>query len=244
MKKDWFESWFDSPYYHVLYKKRDDAEARAFIDRLLEELRLPENARVLDLACGKGRHSKYLAEKGCDTVGLDISPASITFARQFEHEKLAFFIHDMRRPFRSNYFDATFNMFTSFGYFDREIDHLNTLKNAAAGLKKGGQFVLDFFNAEDVRQNMVAEAEKTVDGITFLIRKKERDGHVLKTIEFETGGRQFLFREKVRLYGLEDFKKMFAASGLALEKTFGSYALDPFEKMASKRLILIGKKGA
>lgn len=242
MKKPWFESWFDSPYYHVLYKKRDEAEAKSFIDRLLRELALPAEARILDLACGKGRHSKYLAEQGFEVVGLDISPASITFARQFEHERLTFFVHDMRRSFRSNFFDATVNMFTSFGYFDCEKDHLDTLKNAAAGLRPGGLFVLDFFNSELVKNGLVREERKTVDGIEFHLKKSVRDGHIFKTVEFTTGGREFAFREKVRLYTLDDFKNLFAAAGLTLEKTFGSYDLAPFEVGTSKRLILIGKK--
>lgn len=242
MKKPWFESWFDSPYYHVLYKKRDEAEAKAFIDRLLRELALPVGAAILDLACGKGRHSKYLAEQGFEVVGLDISPASIQFARQFETPQLTFFVHDMRRSFRSNFFDATLNIFTSFGYFETEKDHLDTLKNAAAGLRPGGLFVLDFFNSELVKSSLIREERKTVDGIEFLLKKSVRDGHIFKTVEFTTGGREFSFREKVRLYTLADFENLFAVAGLRLEKTFGSYELDPFEVETSKRLILIGKR--
>ena len=56
-QKEWFASWFDSPYYHLLYQHRDDNEAKQFIGHLTEALDLPQGAKVLDLACGKGRHS-------------------------------------------------------------------------------------------------------------------------------------------------------------------------------------------
>jgi len=140
MKKDWFSAWFDSPYYHTLYKSRDEEEAQNTLDNLLRALDLPEGAQILDLACGKGRHSRYLASKGFDVTGLDISDASITFARQFEHERLAFFQHDMRVPFRFNYFDAVMNMFTSFGYFETDRDHLLALSNIQTGLKRRIKF--------------------------------------------------------------------------------------------------------
>ncbi|MFN4257344.1 MAG: class I SAM-dependent methyltransferase [Saprospiraceae bacterium] len=244
MKKEWFASWFDSPYYHTLYKNHDENEAKIAIDNLLRALDLPPGARVLDLACGKGRHSRYLAEKGFDVVGLDISEASILFARQFEHERLMFFQHDMRLPFRVNYFDAVVNFFTSFGYFETEAEHLAALKNVAKNLRPGGLFVLDFFNSEWVQRTLVREHTKTVDGIEFHWRKSIRDGHVFKKVEFTTGGRHFFFREKVRLFRLEDFEKLFAAAGLRLRQTFGGYDLSPFDPETSKRLILIAEKPA
>ncbi|MEQ1746825.1 MAG: methyltransferase domain-containing protein [Saprospiraceae bacterium] len=242
MPAEWFATWFDSPYYHVLYQSHDDKEAQQFIDKLLIALNLPLRARVLDLACGKGRHARYLAEKGFDVTGLDISPASITFARHFEHKRLAFFQHDMRLPYRFNYFDGIVNMFTSFGYFDTDRDHLRTLANVAKGLKPGGVFLLDFFNAEQVRRNLVRHDIKTLDGITFHLHKAIRAGRVYKRVEFETGGRKFVFRERVRLFSLADFLTMFAAVGLELEHTFGDYDLSPFSSAVSKRLILIAKK--
>ena len=242
MKKEWFAEWFDSPYYHILYKNHDETEAKTALDNLLNTMSLPTEARILDLACGKGRHSKYLAEKGFDVTGLDISMASIAFARQFEHEHLTFYQHDMRLPFRMNYYDAVMNMFTSFGYFKTDADHLKTLINVSKGLRKDGLFLLDFFNANWVRDNLVVKAEKTVDGLTFHLHKSIRKGYVYKTVDFKTGGRHFEFREKVRLFDLQDFQNLFDKAGLELIKTFGSYALEPYDPQVSKRLILLARK--
>ena len=82
----WFASWFDSPYYHVLYKDRDDSEAADFMNRLTQYLHLHPTSKILDLACGKGRHSRYLSSLGYDVTGVDLSSQSITFAKKFEKE--------------------------------------------------------------------------------------------------------------------------------------------------------------
>lgn len=242
MKSEWFADWFDSPYYHILYQSHDDTEAKLFIDNLLRVLSLRAGARILDLACGKGRHARYLAEKGFDVTGLDVSAANISYARHFEHEQLSFYLHDMRLPFRINYFDAILNIFTSFGYFSTDRDHVNTLLNVSKGLKPGGLFVLDFFNAAWVRHNLVRAETKTLDGIEFQLKKSIRGKHVFKQVVFETGGRRFQFRERVRLFSLDDFKQMFSVAGLRILDTYGDHNLEPFNPGTSKRLILQAEK--
>lgn len=47
--KNWFTSWFDTDFYHILYKDRDEQEAKFFMDNLTQYLNLPEDARILDL---------------------------------------------------------------------------------------------------------------------------------------------------------------------------------------------------
>lgn len=242
MKKEWFEQWFDSPYYHTLYKGRDEKEARDTLDNLLLALDLPSGARMLDLACGKGRHSRYLAEKGFDVTGLDISTPNITFARQYEFERLAFYQHDMRLPFRINYFDAVMNMFTSFGYFKTDRDHMLTLKNVQKGLKPGGLFLLDYFNSDWVRKNLIRSEVKTVDGIEYRLKRNIRGRYVFKTVEITTDGKHHQFRERVRLFTLADFQSLFARVGLVIRRTYGDYDLSDFDTAASKRLIIVAQK--
>src|SRR3989344_5362829 len=117
---EWFECWFDSPYYHVLYKNRDFTEAELFIDNLVQLIKPSKSNRILDLACGKGRHAIYLNKKGFDVTGIDLSEKSIECAKISGNETLHFYTHDMRKLFRSNYFDIVLNLFTSFGYFEQE----------------------------------------------------------------------------------------------------------------------------
>lgn len=242
MEKEWFAEWFDSPYYHILYKSRDEQEARKTLDHLLQALDLPAEGTLLDLACGKGRHARYLAEKGFRVTGLDISESSIAQAREFEHDGLEFYQHDMRKPFRNNYFDGVMNMFTSFGYFKTEHEHLLAMQNISRNLRPGGQFLLDYFNSTLVESQLVLQDEKMIDGITFHLNRKIEDGYVLKTIDFQANGRHLEFTEAVRLYHLADFERLFEQSGLKLKRTFGDYALEQFQESSSKRLILVAEK--
>lgn len=241
MAKEWFELWFDSPYYHILYRKHDEQEAQSAIDNLLGVMDLRPGARVLDLACGKGRHARYLADKGFSVTGLDISDASISYARQFEHEGLEFYQHDMRLPFRMRYFDAVFNFFTSFGYFDTDKDHLAALANISKGLRPGGRLLLDFFNSRYVAAHLTPEEEQTIDGIRFILRRKLDNGYVVKSVEFDHAGRHHHFTERVRLLDLPDFNAMFQKAGLRISATFGDYDLQAFSPNASRRLILVAE---
>ena len=83
MQQTWFKDWFNSPYYHQLYFNRDDREAAAFIDKLINYLKPVPGSSMLDVACGKGRHSIQLANKGFDVTGIDLSNDSINEAYPF-----------------------------------------------------------------------------------------------------------------------------------------------------------------
>src|SRR6476661_4677566 len=131
----WYEQWFNSPYYHKLYFHHDEAEARAIIQRLLQYLQPPPGSRMLDVACGRGRHSKMLAAAGFDVTGTDLSPESIAYAKQAETDLLHFYLHDMRLPFCINYFGYAFNFFTSFGYFATRREHDAAVRSISNSLK-------------------------------------------------------------------------------------------------------------
>src|SRR5882724_8581551 len=128
ISSEWFRDWFDSPYYHKLYFEHNEQEATTFISRLLDALRPPAGSLMLDVACGRGRHSRILSEKGLDVTGIDLAADSIALARQYENAHLHFYLHDMRSPVRVNYFAYAFNFFTSFGYFRTEREHDNTIR--------------------------------------------------------------------------------------------------------------------
>ena len=242
MTDTWFATWFDSHYYHLLYQHRNDDEAQFFMDNLVQHLQPATEAQILDLACGKGRHSIYLANKGFDVVGVDLSPESIEHAQQFAHDRLQFATHDMREQLSVGPFDYIFNLFTSFGYFPTEEEHVQTLKAMRDGLKnKDSILVIDFFNAHKVIQNLVLAEEKTLSGITFQLNRRVENGYILKDIRFEDKGQQFTFQESVRAFNLNDFKQLLEKAGLELIETFGDYNLSAYDKINSNRLILIAK---
>jgi len=237
---NWYASWFDTPYYHILYKDRDYAEAQLFMDNLTEYLNLPEEAKILDLACGKGRHSIYLNQLGYDVTGADLSENSITEASKSSNEKLHFKVHDMRIPFDEKY-DAIFNLFTSFGYFEDDADNLITLKAIRDSLTEYGFAVIDFMNVDFVLENLIPKETKTVEGIDFHIKRYEKDNHIYKEISFSDQGKEFHFTEKVQALRLSDFEKMMDEAGIYLLDVFGDYKLRKFYKSQSERLIMIFK---
>jgi SAM-dependent methyltransferase len=238
--ENWFESWFDTPYYHLLYKDRDYAEAQLFMDNLTHYLNLPEDAKILDLACGKGRHSIYLNELGFDVTGVDLSENSILEAKKHENETLHFHVHDMRLPLEQKY-DAIFNLFTSFGYFESETDNLITLKAIKESLSEYGFAVIDFMNVFKVIENLVPHEVKTIENIDFHIKRYHLDNHIYKDIIFEDKGKKFHFTEKVTAFSLKDFEMMMEEAGIYLLDIFGDYKLKKFHKAESERLIMIFK---
>jgi SAM-dependent methyltransferase len=239
---EWFESWFDTPYYHQLYNNRDYTEAESFITKLTADLQLPQNSRIIDLACGKGRHSVFLNQLGYDVLGLDLSRHSIEFDKQFENKTLKFSVHDMRSPIDADPVDAVFNLFTSFGYFDRENDDQKVFQSVYDILKPGGFFVLDYLNEEYVRKNIIPESVIKRDHIEFRISKKIEGRHIVKDIRFEADGKSHHFFEKVKLHTLEAINSYASDCGFERIKIWGDYQLNEFEKETSLRCINLFKK--
>lgn len=238
----WFEEWFDSPYYHILYKNRDEKEACYFIDHLAKKVALKPNAKVLDLACGRGRHSVYLNKLGYEVTGTDLSECSIEYARQFETSTLSFYVHDMRVPFYINYFDYVFNLFTSFGYFDRQEENEAVLKAANMALKHNGLFVIDYMNSRKVIDNMLRRETKVIDGITFDIHRSLELGFIVKKISFTDKGTNYEFYEKVRAFKHDQLKDMLIKNGFTIMHEFGDYYLNPFIEKQSDRVVLVAQK--
>ncbi len=234
---EWFESWFDTPYYHILYKNHDYQEAESFISKLVTELGTPRGAKIIDLACGKGRHSVYLNNLGFNVLGLDLSKKSIDFNKQFEDVDLHFEVHDMRDPIQSEKVDAVFNLFTSFGYFDSEEDDKKVFQSVAEVLPENGVFVLDYLNENYVRENLVPEETVTRGDIQFFIHKKIENNFIVKDIQFEANGQKHHYFERVKLHTPEQINAYAEEFGFERIKVWGDYQLGDFIPSESPRCI-------
>jgi SAM-dependent methyltransferase len=238
----WFSDWFDSPYYPILYKNRDVHEASIFIDKLIEYLNILPQHNILDIACGRGRHSIYMNEKGLNVVGIDLSQESISQARLSENERLHFFVHDMRELFKEDEFDFALNLFTSFGYFENEVENLQSIQAMSKALKRGGKLVIDFFNPKKVIREMLPFEQKNIEGIEFMIHKELTDSFIIKSIDFQDNGKDFHFQEKVKMIDITEFEYYFQQSDLKLIQLFGNYQLEAYNEEVSERMILIGER--
>lgn len=240
-QKEWFDTWFDTPYYHILYKNRDFDEASAFIKVLYQQLRFRPKHKALDVACGKGRHSIHLNQLGLQVTGIDLSRESIQVAKQFQNESLRFYQHDMREVFKKEQYDYVLNLFTSFGYFTEKGDNKKAIKAMAENLKPGGTFVLDFFNPLHVIKQLVPFEEKVIDGIKFIITKTIEENFIVKSIEVVDGDKNFNFQEIVKAISKEDFEEYFKLAGLSMQAVYGDYKFNPFTAQ-SERMIFIATK--
>ncbi len=239
---DWFTSWFDTSFYHILYKNRDHKEARLFMANLASFLKLKRNDRILDLACGKGRHSLFLNSLGFDVVGIDLSKNSIDHANEFSNETLRFVQRDMRDPLNLKY-DGIFNLFTSFGYFENDEEDLQVLTNIKNGLKDESSIaVIDFLNVKKAIKNLVAEETIIRNDITFNIKRSFENGFIIKKIEVITADKTYEYFERIKFLDLTKIKSYLNKVGLKLKHIFGDYDLQEFNQENSNRLILILSK--
>ena len=236
---EWFEEWFGEEYLR-LYPHRDDREAERVVDLIRRTLPFQSGWRVLDVACGAGRHARAFEAAGARCTGVDLSQTLLRLARQVTNAPLI--RADMRElPIRSGSMDLTVNLFTSFGYFDDDAEHTAALREMIATVCSGGWFVIDFLNPAAVRRQLVSEEMLQVAGSPVRVsRSVSPDGrYVCKSIH-GAEGRQF--RERVRLFEPEQISDMLETSGVIVRFRFGDYDATPLTAQ-SPRTILMGQVG-
>ncbi len=238
IEKEWFENWFDTSFYHILYDYRNDDEAKFFMSKLISFLNLTQGDKILDLPCGKGRHSLFLNSQGFNTTGADLSVNSVQHAQQFQKEGLSFEIHDMRNPLNGTY-DSIFNLFTSFGYFNQESTNIKVLENFKNAIKKDGHIVIDFLNLHKVVKNLVPKQQIRKQGVDFLIKKRVTENFIIKEIEVTFKKEVHHYMEKVQALDLDKMEKFAKVANLEIQHVFGDYELNAFDSENSDRLILI-----
>lgn len=237
----WYKDWFADPRYIELYGHRDEIEADELVTLIEETIGVDKECRVLDVACGAGRHLIAFARRGYTNLsGQDLSPTLIEEAkREAGTCPINFSVRDMRDPIPERY-DLILNIFTSFGYFATDDENEHIIANCGEALSPGGHFVLDYLNTPYVIAHLIGEDERILESSTHVRQKREiRDGRVIKHITFDDGTE---FIESVRLYTHEELMQMFDRARLQIKATYGSYTGEPYDAARSHRLIMIAQK--
>ncbi|OUQ86202.1 SAM-dependent methyltransferase [Brevibacillus brevis] len=244
MAEEWFERSFREDYV-LVYRHRDDSAADGEIANLLERLPVKDTGRVLDLCCGSGRHSRALARRGYEVVGVDLSPVLLQLAEeQNTYPQLSFARCDMRDiPFHEE-FDIVVNLFTSFGYFSTDEENANVIRNMAQALKTKGEVVIDFLNAAYVIDNLVPHSTKEVSGMLIKEERWVQDGFVKKRILIsdESSNEPREYMEQVRLFSAEQMIAMLTEVGFEKIQVFGNYLFEEYVAHESPRMIFYAVK--
>jgi SAM-dependent methyltransferase len=241
----WFEEWFDSPLYEKLYSNRDETDAASLADLIEEVIPASDYRTILDLGCGRGRHSITLAQRGYQVTGIDLSKKAIKKAKRIAGQKnlknVDFLVRDMRDPLPKQ-FDAIVNLFTTFGYFLEDEENRRVLRNTNKMLKQGGVLFLDYLNPHYVEKNLVPSESGMYGNLTYNVTREINDGMVFKTIQFSDDSldEPVKYRERVKLYDLEWFRDVLTESDYTIVETYGNYEGAPF-LVESPRMIIVAK---
>lgn len=232
-------NWFNSDYYHILYKNRDKKEAEFFINNLIKKLKIKKKSKILDLACGVGRHSFYLNKKGMNVIGIDNSENNIKKAKKLENKFLKFKKKEMTEDY-GQVFDFIFNLFTSFGYINKK-HNFKTFKSINNSLVNHGILVIDYLNVFKLKKELVEKETKKIGNIIFNIKRSFKDNFIVKKIKIKDNNEIFYFEERVMELTINDFQDYLKKFNFEILDVYGNYNLEKYHKN-SERLIMIIKK--
>ena len=243
---DFFESLWGS---WAIHQESIDRETTLRqVDFIESTLALPRSALILDLGCGHGRHLINLSDRGYSMVGLDQSPRALAFARDAAwHREVGagLVMGDMRRLPFGPCFDAVIVMFTSLGYFQRDEEDLQVMREMRRVLKEGGKALVDLMPRDYIARNFQAYQETENRWGQRLLERREFDAQAGRVINdytlVEPDGREVKRRFSTRVYTFTELAGIMETAGLRLREAYGDYDASSYD-FTSPRLILVGEK--
>ncbi|OGU69810.1 MAG: hypothetical protein A2499_07360 [Stygiobacter sp. RIFOXYC12_FULL_38_8] len=243
--KEWYKDWFSSELYLSVYSHRNDEEAVQLCRLILSSTQIKDGAKILDAACGAGRHSNYFSFLGFDVAGFDLSKTLLNVAVNSAKDKTLpanFFCSDIRNVPLKSKFELIVNLFTSFGYFETDKENFSFIQQAYSLLELGGYYVLDYLNEKTLRENLVPQSEKMINNGKIVERREIQSNRVVKEINVFSGDQEIKFHESVRLYSRDEILKEAKSIGFRVVSLFGDYTGTIFDENISNRLIAVFQK--
>ncbi len=242
---EWFENWFGTEYL-ALYSHRSLTEATkqiAFLNETFAKIGKPFNdsANLLDIACGAGRHLEALRELGVTACGIDLSETLINEALK---KNLNATLADMRNvPFTDETFSHLISMFTSFGYFDTDREHISLLSEWRRVIKPQGSIFIDYLNKSFVIDNLVPTTIEERDGKIITQKRYIKNSRINKDITItnkETNESQH-FKESVQMYNYPEMQSLLQAANLTIKDTFGDFNGSAYNENSNRLLIFANR---
>lgn len=245
MKNEWFKEWFSSKDYLDVYRHRNDEDTENLVNLIISKINIKHNAKILDAACGAGRHAIKFAELGYAVTGFDLSETLLDIARTEAIKRnlnIIFERSDIREYSSDEKFDVILNLFTSFGYFDSDEENFAFIKIAYNLLNNDGYYVLDYFNKNFVENNLVKTTQRIVNGKLILEVRELVNDRVVKKIHIKNNDQENEFMESVKLYSYQKIVNEFNNIGFKNLQVYGNYLGDSFDEEKSERCIIIFQK--
>lgn len=244
---EWFEDevlWREL--YPYVFPVERIAAASAQVTQILT-LTGVHGGAVLDLCCGPGGHAVEFARRGFRVTGVDRSPFLLERAREKAEAAaadVAWVEEDMREFVRPGAFDLVCNLYTSFGYFEREEDNLRVLTNVLESLREGGTFVLDMVGKERVeRQGMEVRYVRFADGAVLVQQPHLNEDGTRLNSEWTVvkGGQSRSYRFEHHLYSGAGLRDRMVNCGFVDVRLYGDLEGSPYGRDAV-RLVAVGCK--
>lgn len=245
---DWYRSGFPPITAAMPWADRTEAE----VDRAMMMLRPEGGERVLDLACGIGRHSLELRRRGFEVVGVDISSDLLEMAeREAEAQSLdvSFVQADLRELDLSDEFDLVLSLNDgAVGYFETDAENYRTFEVVARALREGGGHLVQLPNVLHAEAHLPQKSwivgastlelsdhhwnaeDKYIEGSTVPIRF----GEVFEKYE------PIPFRQ--RLYTAEELAELYESVGMRLANTFAGSGKARKPKPSQFEIFVEGRK--
>lgn len=243
--KNWYKDWFSSELYLSVYSHRNDEDAEKLCRLILSTANLKSGAKILDAACGAGRHSNHFSKLGFDVTGFDLSRTLLNVAVQSARDNnlnTKFFCSDIRNVPLKCSFNLIVNLFTSFGYFENDEENFSFVNQAYLSLDNDGYYILDYLNEKTLRKNLVAQSEKEIGGSRIIEKREICENRVVKEINVLGKEETLKFFESVRLYSYEEIAGKAKTIGFNVHKIYGDYLGGEFDENSSNRLIIVFRK--
>ncbi|MDH3267752.1 MAG: class I SAM-dependent methyltransferase [Ignavibacteria bacterium] len=241
----WYKDWFNSENYLKVYSHRDESEAERLVELIVNNLNIKSDSKILDMACGSGRHAINFAKRGFDVTAVDLSQWLLSVAKENAREndvKIDFVFSDILDFKTTQKFSLALNLFTSIGYFDNDEDNFRVILKAYDLLIDGGYFVIDYFNKNYLVKNLIPTSVFSENGMRITQNRTIQGNRVVKNITLENSGSVEEFYESVQLYSYDELYDYLKKAGFTFVKDFGDYKGNNFNKESSPRLIIFVKK--